>query len=188
MLHWLLRRHKITQRRTLVFYLLLNHRRFVCFVEFLVWEALFFYFWWLHFGLLRDLIFLHYCLCCFLACFDSKCCKSLIMLTTRLRLFVTLCAAVSFRVVEYYFSLLIEAFDLTKLDFPLFGWHYREITLTSVWKIKNKFPFVYSHIKLSLFGMFSQAWVTNIEWSKSKPRRSLNHRVILCIKVYCTTK
>jgi hypothetical protein len=188
MVHWLLGRHKITQRRSLEFYLLLDHRRFVCLIDFLVWEAFFFYFCLFYFGLLHNLIFLYYCLCCFLACFNCKCGKSLIMLTTRLRLFVTLCTAVSFRVVEYYFSLLIEPFDFTKLDFPLFGWHHRKITLASVWKIKNKFPFVYSHIKLSFFGMFSQAWITNIEWSESKPRRSLNHRVILCIKVYCTTK
>lgn len=155
LLDWLFGRHKITKRRRLVFFLLQHHWRFVCFLDFLFDKALCFNFRLDYSGLLRFLISLYYCLCCFLSCFDRKCRKSLIMLPTRLWLFVTLCTSVPFRIVEYYFSFLIKSFDFAKLNFPLFGWHYREITLASVWKIKNKFPFVHSYIKLSLFSMFS---------------------------------
>lgn len=132
LLYWLHRRHKVTERRSLVRFLLFNYRRLVCFLNFLVNQDLFFNFRLNNFGLLHFLIFFNNLLSSFLSRLDRKGCEALIMLTARLWLFITLCPTVPFRVIENYFSLLIKAFDFTKLNLPLLGWHYREITLSTV--------------------------------------------------------
>ena len=184
------RRHKITEWWSLVrFLLLIYQRRFVCFINLLLNLTFFLNFWLYYYvRLLHLLTFLDNRLSCFLSCFDSKCRQWLIMLTAGLRLFVTLGTTIPFRVVEYYFSLLIRAFDFAKLNFPFLWWHHWEITLTSIWKIENKLPLVNPYIKLSFLSMFTQARVPDVERCESKPWRCLNYGIILRVEVYCTAK
>ncbi len=157
LLHWVCRCHKITKWWSLVDFILLDHRwRLICFIYFLVDRNLLLYFRLYYFvRWLYIQTFLNYCLGSFLACFDGKSSKRLVMLATGLWLIITLCSTIPPRVVEYYLGLLLGAFDFAKLDFPLFGWHYWEITLTSIWKIKYKLPFVYTNIKLGFLSVFA---------------------------------
>jgi len=187
--NWIWRRHKITKWWGLISILLFNHhRRLICFIDFLVYHNLLLDFGLHYFVSFYIQTFLDDCLGSFLACFDSKCCERLIMLATWLRLIITLGTTIPSRIVENYLSLLIKAFDFAKLNFPLLRWNHWEITLTSIRKIKNELPFVYANIKLGLLSVFTQVRVPNIKRSKFKPWGSLNHRVILCVKVYRTTK